>query len=190
MNSHYTVIYDACVMYPAPLRSFLMYLAQTGIYRARWTDQIHDEWIRNLLVRRPDIPREKLNRVRELMDQGVPGALVTGYEGLVDAIVLPDPDDRHVLAAAIQTRAEAIITFNLKDFPAECMDRYNIQAVHPDQFIADQFDMDAASVIKAARNHRRSLKNPPFTPEAYLDCLMRQELPQTVNRLQALAYLI
>ncbi len=83
-----------------------MYLAQTGIYRARWTDQIHDEWIRNLLVRRPDIPREKLNRVRELMD------------------------------------------------------RYNVQAVHPDRFIADRFDMDAASVIKAARNQRRSLKNP------------------------------
>lgn len=167
-----------------------MYLAQTGIYRARWTDQIHDEWIRNLLAKRPDIPYEKLSKVRELMDRSVPGALVTGYEALVKAIELPDPDDRHVVAAAIQTRAEAIITFNLKDFPAACLDRYSIQAVHPDQFIADQFDMDAANVIKAARNHRSSLKKPPFTPEAYLDCLMRQELPQTVNRLSSLAYLI
>ena len=117
MNSHYTVVYDACVMYPAPLRSFLMYLAVTGIYRARWTEQIHDEWIRNLLNNRPDLDPDKLQRTRELMNTNVPGAVVSGYEPLIGGLSLPDPDDCHVVAAAIQTRAEAIITFNLKDRP-------------------------------------------------------------------------
>ena len=78
MNSHYTVVYDACVMYPAPLRSFLMYLALTGIYRARWTEQIHDEWIRNLLHKRPDLDSEKLQRTRELMNANVPGSVISG----------------------------------------------------------------------------------------------------------------
>lgn len=67
MNSHYTVIYDACVMYPAPLRSLLMYLTLTGLYRARWSDQIHDEWIRNLLIKRPDLSKEQLQRTREFV---------------------------------------------------------------------------------------------------------------------------
>ena len=122
-----------------------MYLAVTGIYRARWTDQIHDEWIRNLLNNRPDLTREKLTRTRELMDKHVLGSLVSGYEGLINAISLPDLDDRHVVAAAIQTRAEAIVTFNLKDFPDSCLNQLNLQAIHPDEFIADQFDLHASS---------------------------------------------
>ncbi|OJS97978.1 PIN domain-containing protein [Marinobacter nauticus] len=190
MNSHYTVVYDACVMYPAPLRSFLMYLALTGIYRARWTEQIHDEWIRNLLHKRPDLDSEKLQRTRELMNANVPGSVVSGYESLIGGLSLPDPDDRHVVAAAIQTRAEAIITFNLKDFPSEYLAQYNLQAIHPDEFIADQYDLHASAVIEAARNHRGGLKNPPFDSDQYLDFLLNQGLPQTVSRLRPLHHLI
>ena len=113
MSSNYTVVFDANVMYPAPLRSFLMYLALSGEFRARWSELIHDEWIRNLLINRPDLKPEQLDRVQQLMDKHIPGALVTGFEGLIESINLPDKDDRHVVAAAIQTRAEAIITFNL-----------------------------------------------------------------------------
>lgn len=177
-------------MYPAPLRSFLMYLALTGIYRARWTEQIHDEWVRNLLNKRPELDRAKLQRTRELMNAHVPGAVVTGYEPLIEGITLPDPDDRHVVAAAIQTRAEAIVTFNLKDFPASHLSRYNLQAIHPDEFIADQFDLHASAVIEAARNQRSGLKNPPFSPDQFLDVLLNQGLPQTVSRIRDLNYLI
>jgi predicted nucleic acid-binding protein len=155
-----------------------MYLAVTGIYRARWTEQIHDEWIRNLLHKRPDLDPEKLQRTRELMNTNVPGSVVSGYESLIGGLSLPDPDDRHVVAAAIQTRAEAIITFNLKDFPSEYLAQYNLQAIHPDEFIADQYDLHALGVIEAARNHRVGLKNPPFDPDEYLDSYLTKASPK------------
>ncbi len=186
MSSNYTVIFDACVLYPAPLRSFLMYLALTGQFRARWSNDIHDEWIRNLLKQRDDIKPEKLDRVRELMNAHVPGCLVEGYESLIPSIELPDEDDRHVVAAAIQTRAEAIVTFNLKDFPDVTLAPYNMRAIHPDDFIMDLCDLNLASVLRAAQQHRASLKNPRLTSEEYLESLLRQKLPQTVSRLKPL----
>lgn len=117
MSSTYTVVYDACVMYPAPLRSLLMYLALSDLFNARWSHDIHEEWMRNLLAVRSDLNREKLERVRLLMDSHVSEALVTGYESLIPMIALPDQNDRHVVAAAVQTNADVIVTFNLKDFP-------------------------------------------------------------------------
>lgn len=184
MSSNFTVVYDACVLYPAPLRSLLMYLTLSGQFRARWSDDIHEEWIRNLLKKRSDIAPEKLDRVRELMNQNVPGCLVEGYESLIPSITLPDEDDRHVVAAAIQTRAEAIITFNLKDFPDESLAPYNMKATHPDDFIMDLCDQNLAAVIQATRQHRASLKRPAFSAKAYLDLLLKQQLPQTVSRLR------
>ncbi len=91
--------FDANVLYPSGLRNFLMHLALTGIFRAHWSAEVHDEWIRNLLKNRPDLSRDKLERTRHLMDKAVPDALVTGYEHLIDSIELPDRDDRHVVAA-------------------------------------------------------------------------------------------
>src|SRR4029077_11814279 len=101
----FCVIYDACVLYPAPLRSFLMYLAATNLFRARWTDEIHEEWIRNVRNDYPDITRKQTERVRDLMNQAVIEPLVTGYESRIGELVLPDADDRHVLAAAIHCAA-------------------------------------------------------------------------------------
>ena len=186
MSSNYTVIFDACVLYPAPLRSLLMYLGVSGEFRARWSDDIHNEWIRNALKNNPEIEARSLQRVRELMDSHVPGAVVSGYQSLIPSIELPDEDDRHVVAAAIQANAEAIITYNLKDFPEHALTRYDLQAVHPDDFIADLYDLNAAVVIEAARRHRESLKNPPFSVDEYLDCLLRQRLTETVARLNRL----
>lgn len=117
MSSHFTVVYDACVLYPAPLRDLLMRLALTDLYRARWTDMIHDEWTRNLKRQRPDLKDEDLERTRSLMNASVRDCLVTGFQPLIPAIQLPDPDDRHVVAAAIHCGASLIVTFNLKDFP-------------------------------------------------------------------------
>jgi len=129
MSSNYTVVFDACVLYPAPLRSLLMYLALSGQFRARWSADIQDEWIRNLLVTRADLTRTQLEKVRDLMDLHVPGSLVTNYQPLIPSITLPDENDRHVVAAAIQTRAEAIVTFNLKDFPDRSLRQYGLKAL-------------------------------------------------------------
>ena len=97
-----TAFYDASVLYPSELRSLLMHLALTGLFRARWSAAVHEEWIRALLRRRPDLSRAKLERTRMLMDLYASHALVTGYEELIDGLQLPDANDRHVLAAAIQ----------------------------------------------------------------------------------------
>lgn len=99
--ANFTAIYDACVLYPAPLRDFLLRLAMTELFRARWSDHIHGEWMNGVVRNRPDIPIEQLDRTRKLMNQAVPDCLVTGYEELMDSLQLPDPNDRHVLAAAI-----------------------------------------------------------------------------------------
>ena len=105
MSSHFTVVYDACVLYPAPLRDLLMHLALSDLYRARWSDLIHDEWTRNVLANRNDLNSDQLNRTRQLMNANVRDSLVTGFEYLIPSIKLPDPDDRHVVAAAIHSGA-------------------------------------------------------------------------------------
>ena len=180
MSSHFTVVYDACVLYPAPSRDLLMHLALSDLYRARWSDLIHDEWTRNVLTNRNDLNSDQLNRTRQLMNANVRDSLVAGFEYLIPSIELPDPDDRHVVAAAIHSGASLIVTFNLKDFPTDALKPYNLAAQHPDDFIVDLLDLHPASVLEAAASHRRSLKNPPKTADEYLDTLLAQGLTQSV----------
>lgn len=188
--SPFTVIYDACVLYPEMLRSFLMYLATSGEYRARWTADIRREWRAALLQQRPDLDPAKIDRTALLMESVVDDALVTGYEELIDGLPLPDPNDRHVLAAAIRCGADVIVTLNLKDFPSAILEKYGIEAQHPDEFIENLFDLDRAAVLSAARTHRKALKNPPHTVDEYLDGLRRQGLVQTAKLLEPYAALL
>lgn len=179
-----TAFYDASVLYPAELRNLLMHLALTGLFRAKWSAAVHDEWIGALLRRRRDLSREKLERTRMLMDLHAVDALVTGYEDLIEDLRLPDPDDRHVLAAAIRGRADVIVTANLRDFPANILGQFGIEAQHPDEFILSLFDLAPDLVTGAARDHRESLKNPPITIEQYLGTLAIQGLTRTVSVLR------
>ena len=180
--------FDANVLYPSGLRNFLMHLALTGIFRAHWSAEVHDEWIRNLLKNRPDITREKLERTRRLMDQAAPDALVTGYESLIESVELPDRDDRHVLAAAIRCGASVIVTLNLSDFPTPILRNFSIEAQHPDDFVLTLLDAFPGFVLEAARTHRASLKNPSKTPEEYLAELDAQGLEKSVSVLRDLAF--
>lgn len=184
MASHFTVVYDACVLYPAPLRDLLMHLALTDLYRARWSDAIHDEWIRGVLAKRSDLTLQQLERTRQLMNSHVRDSLVAGFEYLIPSIALPDPDDRHVVAAAIHGGADLIVTFNLDDFPAAALQPYNLTAQHPDDFVVDLYDLNPAKVLEAVAAHRRSLRNPPKTVDEYLDTLAAQGLTQTVALLR------
>ena len=182
--SKFTVVYDACVLYPAPVRDALLRLALTDLFKAHWTNQIHDEWMA-ALVRGGKHQRNKLEQVRVLMDAHVRDALVSGYESLIEMLDLPDPNDRHVLAAAIRCNADAIVTFNLKDFPAEKLADYGIDALHPDDFIYYQIDMAPAVCCAAFRRQRLALRNPPYSVSDFLATLQKQQLPQTVSRLRA-----
>jgi hypothetical protein len=187
MASNFTVVYDACVLYPAPLRDLLMHLALSDLYRARWTDLIHDEWTRNLLAQRTDLKAEAIERTRALMDRSVRDAKVSGFEHLIETIELPDPDDRHVVAAAMHAGAELIVTLNLRDFPKEQLIKYKVSAQHPDDFIVDLWDLDQLQVMQAVARHRACLKNPPKSANEYLDAMARQGLVQTVDTLRPFA---
>ena len=176
---------DANVLYPAELRNLLMHLALAGLFRAKWSAAVHEEWIGNLLKKRPDLTRNQLDRTRALMDKHAEDSLVTGYENLIPALHLPDPTDRHVLAAAIRGRADVIVTLNLKDFPAPVLATFGMEAQHPDEFILRLLNRSPVGVIAATRAHRESLKNPPRTESEYLQTLERQGLVQAVAPLRA-----
>ncbi len=188
--SHLTVVYDVCVLYPAPLRSFLMYLAMTKLYRARWTHDIHEEWMRNVQKDYPDFTRQQAEKIRDLMNAHVVDCIVTGYESLIPSLILPDLDDRHVLAAAIRCGASIIVTSNLKDFPEDALKPYGIEAQHPDDFLTHQLVLAPNIVCAAAKRQRQSLKTPPLSVEEYLASLERQGLAQTVSSLREYAELI
>jgi hypothetical protein len=117
------------------------------------------------------------------MNRAVRDCLVTGYEPLVDAIDLPDPDDRHVLAAAIKARAQVIVTHNLKDFPSTVLDRWDMEAKSPDDFVLDQIDLSRESVYGAVQRIADSRADPPAT---FADVLARLERDGLVESVAAL----
>ena len=161
-----------------------MNLAITDLFRAKWTDEIHDEWIRNVLINRPDLTNDRLQRTKTLMNSHVRDCLVIGYQDLIPSLILPDMNDRHVLAAAIRAGADVIVTYNLKDFPVETLEHYGIEAQHPDEFINHLIDLAPPVVCAAVKRQRMSLKNPPQSVEELLSAYERQGLTQTVAELR------
>lgn len=182
--SNFTALFDACVLYPAPLRDLLMHLALTDLFRAKWTEEIHDEWIRNVLINRPDLTKDQLQRTRVLMNSHVRDCLVIGYQDLIPSLTLPDMNDRHVLAAAICAGADVIVTSNLKDFPVDTLNQYGIEAQHPDEFITHLINLAPPVICEAAKRQRMSLKNPPKSVEELLSAYEGQGLVRTVAELR------
>ena len=121
----FVAVYDANVLHPGSPRDLLVRLAQTGLFQARWSNQILDEMVDAITRRQPEL-RERIARTRQLMTEAVPDCLVTGYESLIDGLALPDPDDRHVLAASIRSHAQAIVTMNLRDFPRSARGNFTL----------------------------------------------------------------
>ena len=118
------------------------------------------------------------------MNAAVPGALVGGYETFVEALKLPDPDDRHVLAAAITAGAVVIVTSNLNDFPAETLQPFGIEAKTPDDFVLDRISLDEGSVRDCVHQIARGRTRPPKTYEAVLNALERAGLVGSATALR------
>lgn len=118
------------------------------------------------------------------MQDAFPEADVKGFERLIDVLELPDPNDRHVLAAAIRCKADAILTFNLRDFPADSLTRWDIEAIHPDVFFENQFDLSKEKFIKAVKEQRSSLRRPPYTVDEFLSALIKSQIPRTAELLR------
>lgn len=180
----YTALLDANVLYPAPLRDLFLQLAVSDVFRARWTDDIHREWIDALLRAQPHRERAKLERTRDLMNRSTRDCLIEGYHDLIPSLQLPDPKDRHVLAAAIVGRCDAIVTRNRKDFPEKVLAPYGIEVRHPDEFLLDRLHLSPSLFCAAVQKVRARLKNPPHTAGEYLENLLGQGLIKTAAELE------
>jgi hypothetical protein len=186
MISTFTVIFDANVLYGQRIRSLLMELTMSGLFRAKWSDDIHREWM-TAVAKKTGIDMARLQRTRRFMDTAVPDALVTGYEGLIPALTLPDADDRHVLAAAIRCGASAIVTFNEKDFPPDELAKYGVHTKHPDHFIRDVEGLNSGVVGKAGRADRLHY---PVSIDDYIDGIRTAGLPMTASHLNKVRVLL
>ncbi len=191
MSAQYTVFLDANVLYPAPLRDLLLELAVADLYQARWSPIILDEMSWNLLKNRPDITQKQLDRTISLMNKHTRDCLVNIPQNLINSIEgLPDADDRHVVAGAIQSRSHAIITRNLKDFPSEVISAYRLEVIDPDRFLSAQYTLDQGGFMACARTVRARLKNPKISVDQYLSVLIRNGLVETAGLLRSMSQFI
>lgn len=183
----FVVVYDANVLYPNALRDLLIRLAQgpAPFVQAKWTDEILDEVFRNLKANRPDLDESRLDRTRELMNRAIRDVLVTGYEPIVEILQLPDPDDRHVLAAAIKAHAQIIVTDNVKDFPQDALAPWGIEAKDADTFVLDQISFDKSRVYSRIQQIADARRNPPTTVPDVLAELEKNGLFESTARLRS-----
>ncbi len=188
-SARYTAILDANVLYPQLIRDTLLSLAVESLYHARWSATIHDEWTRNLLKHRPELI-DKLPLVVERMNASVPDCLVTNYEKLANTIALPDPGDRHVVAAAIVGHADSIVTFNTKDFPAAVLQPYGIEVQHPDEFLMNQLQLQEIPALRAIKKMRARWTNPARPAQQLIMAFEKRGLPMTADFLREAVTLI
>ena len=178
-----SVVLDSCVLYSALLRDYFMRLS-VRLFQPKWTEAIHVEWIRSVQENRPEISGEKLIHTRNLMNKNGRDCIVTDYESLIPRLMLPDPGDRHVLAAAIKSESSLIVTFNLSDFPDKTLEVYNIRAIHPDDFALKLFEDDHDTFLELTKRHRIGLINPPYCVEEYVNNLAKSGLIKTADVLR------
>lgn len=171
-------VYDACVLYPFHLRNVLIQCAFDGLVAARWTDDIHAEWIRNLAANSPSTPVARFETTRDMMKAVLPDANVANHRSLIPSLSLPDPDDRHVLAAAIAGGAETIVTWNLKDFPASQIAPHGIAAVSPDAFLSALHRAYPKALLSSIARARENLRRTTPSIAEFIDILERQGLAE------------
>lgn len=182
-----TAFLDASVLYSATQRSVLLELAAHKIFRLLWSDAVHREWMRNLAARNPQIPQARIERMRALMEAHIGDAMVTGYERRIAGLALPDPNDRHVLAAAIHGKANVIVTSNRRDFPTELLAPYGLIALDADGFVLQLIAADIDKVVDALASDRAGLIRPPLDAQSYLTALDRGGLAGTAVALRPFA---
>lgn len=174
----FVVVLDANVLYPFRVRDVLLRFAEAGLFRARWSRQILEEWTSNLLAKKPLLEDSVLLQ-REAMARAFPEAMIEGHEALMPALTLPDENDRHVLAAAIRAGAHLIVTENLRDFPSEALEPYAIEAVSADAFVSATYELYPIEATAALRRMRLAYKRPPMSANDLIMDLMRVGLPLT-----------
>jgi predicted nucleic acid-binding protein len=175
-------VFDACILYPFHLRNALVQAAVDRLVEACWTDEMHDEWIRNLAARAPAVPIERLQNTRQLMNEALPRALVSGYENHISLVNLPDPNDRHVVAAGIAAGASIILTWNVRDFPAKELKKLGLRRETPDVFLSGLYDKVPDLTISSLANARRNLTKSRVSAPDFINVLNRHKLIELAKR--------
>lgn len=185
--NRYTATIDACVLAGALPRNMVLSLAEAGFFRPRWSAEILAETERAICSihqkRGAADPETVANRHCDAIRRAFPEAMTEGYETLIPGCELPDKDDRHVLAAAIQARASVIVTNNTKHFPGASISPFNIIASTADDFLADVIDLDPSGAVAALRTMRRRFKKPELDAESLILKIESAGLSQTANLL-------
>jgi hypothetical protein len=175
-------VFDACILYPFHVRNIVVQAAVDRVVDARWTDAIHDEWIRNLAANTPAIPIVRLENARRLMNEAVPTAMVQGHEGYIATVNLPDPDDRHVVAAGIAGGASTIVTWNVRHFPLKELKKFGLRRESPDAFLAGLYDQAPDLMIGSLANARRNLAKTRVSASDFIAILNNQRLVLVAQR--------
>ncbi|QAY59536.1 PIN domain-containing protein [Microbacterium protaetiae] len=177
----FAAVLDACVMVPVSLCDILLRLAEERMFRPIWSERILDEATEAITEVHPDLDEGLVRRRVQYMTESFPGACVSGTEQLELSLRLPDPDDRHVLAAAIRSRADAIVTANLKDFPDATLSAFDVEAIHPDDFLMSQLDMRGRVVMDVLHAQAAATRNPTLSVDDVLTSLVRAGVPSFVD---------
>ena len=164
-----TVVLDACVLIPIRLATTLLWLAEAGLFQPLWSAQLLDE-VEHNLPRLGVAPAQAARRVASMRDAFGAESMVEGFEDLIEEMTC-DPKDRHVLAAAVHDHAEAVVTFNLKDFPASAADPHGVEVLHPDTFLLQLLGTDPSEALAALEVGVRELRKPPETIVDWLRAL-------------------
>ena len=190
-HGRYTALLDACVLFPVAVCDSLFSVASTGLFAAKWSAKIEDEWTRSL-ERKNAKPPGTYSRRRDHMRDAIPDWEVPeqAWQSLTHGLRLPDAGDVHVLAAAIAGHADCIVTVNLRDFPPATLAPFGIEAIHPDEFLIAQMDLDQVAVLGAFKDMRARLNNPAYTADAFAQALERNGLVAIAQRLRDASELI
>lgn len=180
----FTVILDTDVLVGALVRNIILSFAEAGFFRARWSSTTIHKELEPAIISAANLNPEKAALQRERIQLAFPEAEIVEDPILVESLTLPDADDRHIFAAAIQTKAALIVTNNLKDFPPAPLSAHQIEPISPDSFIADCIDLAGPEAIAVLRTLRERFKRPEMDSEAFLRLVEERGLSQTAAMLQ------
>ncbi len=180
----FTCVLDTNVIYPIDIRDLLFWFAHYDLFTPKWSKHIFDEWL-DVMLRKGISRKEAEKRVRKA-NLAFPDALVLNYEYLIDALQLPDPKDRHVLAAAIKTNANIIVTNNLNDFPNTYLSNFGLTAKSADDFITDTIDLNQDIAIEAFKDMVLNRTNPDLDEFQLLEILRHNGLQNSADYLHSL----
>jgi predicted nucleic acid-binding protein len=174
----FAALLDACVLVPNALCDTLLRLAESGFYRPLWSARILEETSTAIRRVHPELDEARVERRLAAMSAIFEDALVNGWEQVCAGLDLPDPDDRHVLGAAIAGAAQSIVTFNVKDFPEASLAGTEVEVVHPDEFLLDQLDLFPGLAMQVLTEQAEALSNPPSDVAGVLNRLERCGAPR------------